>query len=109
MTIDVALQHPWLSDAGLARCAPLHRSISYRLRSFTRLQRLRRLLLNVVAQRLSRQQIRDLHHMFVALVRPNHVAVGIQKLCVSACVRVRAQVFPPTPLFVSLSPLCVYS
>jgi calcium-dependent protein kinase len=68
ITTEEALRHPWLSDTSLAQCAPLHRSISMRLRSFTRLQRLKRLLLNIVAQRLSRQQIRDLHNLFVALV-----------------------------------------
>lgn len=68
ITAEEALRHPWLSDTSLARCVPLHRSISLRLRSFTRLQRLKRLLLNIVAQRLSQQQIRDLHNLFVALV-----------------------------------------
>eukprot|EP00884_Botryococcus_braunii_P002869 jgi/Botrbrau1/12583/Bobra.0169s0113.2 len=80
ITTEEALRHPWLSDTSLAQCAPLHRSISMRLRSFTRLQRLKRLLLNIVAQRLSRQQIRDLHNLFVALDTDGNGHISMEEL-----------------------------
>ena len=67
LTVNEALQHPWLR-ADAAAPAPLLSSVVVeRLRNFTRTTRLERLLLNVAANQLSNKDIDRLADMFRAL------------------------------------------
>ena len=67
LTVEEALQHPWLSQDESAPAPLLSSIVVERLRSFTRTTRLERLLLNVAANQLSNKEIDRLADMFRAL------------------------------------------
>ncbi|CAL5223476.1 g5999 [Coccomyxa viridis] len=67
LTVEEALQHPWLSQDESAPAPLLSSVVVERLRSFTRTSRLERLLLNVAANQLTNKEIDRLADMFRAL------------------------------------------
>ena len=69
MSVGDALQHCWVASAEQASGRPLDHMVVERLQQFARSSRLKRLLLNLVVQQLTEDDIASLHDLFRALDR----------------------------------------
>ena len=67
LTVEQALEHPWISQEASAPATLLSDVVVKRLQSFTRTSKLERLLLNIAAHQLTTKEMASLAAMFRAL------------------------------------------
>uniref|UniRef100_A0A0E0MA77 non-specific serine/threonine protein kinase n=1 Tax=Oryza punctata TaxID=4537 RepID=A0A0E0MA77_ORYPU len=74
------LKHPWICDNGVATDQALDPSVLPRLKQFSAMNRLKKLSLQVIAERLSEEEIVGLREMFKAMDTKNRSVVTFGEL-----------------------------
>ncbi|KAF0928538.1 hypothetical protein E2562_005986 [Oryza meyeriana var. granulata] len=74
------LRHPWICDNGVATDRALDPSVLPRLKQFSAMNRLKKLSLQVIAERLSEEEIVGLREMFKAMDTKNRGVVTFGEL-----------------------------
>ncbi|KAG8083963.1 hypothetical protein GUJ93_ZPchr0010g9265 [Zizania palustris] len=74
------LKHPWICDNGVATDRALDPRVLYRLKQFYAMNRLKKLSLQVIAERLSEEEIVGLREMFKAMDTNNRGVVTFSEL-----------------------------
>ena len=74
------LKHPWICDNGVATNRALDPSVLPRLKQFSAMNRLKKLSLQIIAERLSEEEIVGLREMFKAMDTKNRSVVTFGEL-----------------------------
>uniref|UniRef100_A0A0D3HG36 non-specific serine/threonine protein kinase n=3 Tax=Oryza TaxID=4527 RepID=A0A0D3HG36_9ORYZ len=74
------LKHPWICDNGVATDRALDPSVLPRLKQFSAMNRLKKLSLQIIAERLSEEEIVGLREMFKAMDTKNRSVVTFGEL-----------------------------
>ncbi len=80
MTIDQALQHPWITEFQQLPDRPLSGVVFNRLKRFTEMTKLHGIMLNVVAKYLPDDSIGQLREMFKTLDKGNKGTINADDL-----------------------------
>ncbi|KAG8082975.1 hypothetical protein GUJ93_ZPchr0014g47349 [Zizania palustris] len=80
LTAHAVLCHPWICDHGVAPDRPLDPAVLSRIKQFSAMNKLKKLALRVIAERLSEEEIAGLKEMFQTMDTDNSGAITYDKL-----------------------------
>ncbi|GAA0170081.1 non-receptor serine/threonine protein kinase [Lithospermum erythrorhizon] len=80
LTAHEVLCHPWICENGVAPDRSLDPAVLSRLKTFSAMNKLKKMALRVIAERLSEEEIAGLKEMFTAMDTDNSGAITFEEL-----------------------------
>ncbi|KAL8129549.1 hypothetical protein V2J09_018704 [Rumex salicifolius] len=80
LTAHQVLCHPWICENGVAPDRALDPAVLSRLKQFSAMNKLKKMALRVIAERLSEEEIAGLREMFISMDTDNSGAITFEEL-----------------------------